>query len=240
MHGRTLTLLLGLAALLTSTAPAFAGGSEQRSSFKISVSGTYRSSGDVTNTECLRPDPATGEAVTYTATGKASESTSFSTTRAARFDVSRTKGHSRVFGGGFPVPVRARMTRSSDLDETTHPKGCRLNDHPLPKNCGTKTKPYKLSVYLRRAGGFSFNFSNGFSTERPEDPFSCPLPDGAHWFGQTDPPPVTIPASKLFRRSLSRLSISGSRTRTLHPSSEGYSAVVTETFTWTVSLRRLS
>ena len=50
----------------------------------------------------------------------------------------------------------------------------------------------------------------------------------------------SIPAAMLFRRSLSKLSTSASRTRTLHPSSGSYSAVVTETFTWTVSLTRRS
>ncbi len=239
MHGRTLALL-ALAALLLTAAPALGAGAEQRASFNLRVSGTYTSHGQVTNTQCRRLD-AEGNSQTYTGTGSTSESTSFSATRSVRFDVSRTRGHARVFGGGLPVPVKAKMKRSSTLEEATQPRGCDLSDHPPAKNCGTKTKPYKLSVFLRRAGGLSYTFSSGFSTTTPDDPFSCPVPLDSDWFAQFDPPTLGgISASKFFNSSLTRLSTSGSRSRTLHPKAEsdGYSATVTESLAWKVTLTR--
>jgi hypothetical protein len=181
MHGRRL-LPLTLFLLLVTASPALAGGTLTTAQFTARVSGTYTATGTVTNTKCRRVD-SNGDVVIYTGTGTSSETTTFTTTRGTLFEVSKTQGQSRIGAGGFPIPVKATMTRASSLDETTDPKGCDPGAFPLRPNCGRRTKSYKLAVYgVRRGGpGFSYNFSSGFSTRTPDDPFTCPVaeaPDG--------------------------------------------------------------
>ncbi len=235
-------LLLLTALLVLGTAPpAVAGGTLTRAQFTARVSGTYKATGTVTNTQCRRLD-AEGNPVVYTGSGTASESTSFKTTKGALFEVSKTQGQRRVGAGGFPIPVSASMTRSSKLDESTDPKGCDLSGFPQRPNCGTKRKGYKLSVFSVRSGGpgFSYNFSSGFSTTTPNDPFVCPLPEGADWFGQADPPTAKVSAAKLFNRGVSRIVVTGTATKSPRRSSpsQGYTAASTETLSWTLTLTR--
>jgi len=234
---RRLTLLTLLLALAIAP-PAMAGGTLKTASFTARVSGTYKATGTVTNTQCRRLD-AEGNPVTYTATATATETTSFTTTRGMRFDVSRTQGQSRLGGGGFPIPIRATMKRASGLDETTEPKGCNPGGFPLRPNCGTKRKPYKLSVYsVRRGGpGFAYNFSSGFSTTRPDDPFTCPLPENADWFGQVTPPTAKVSAARLFGRGRTIVT-SASVTRHPRSAGTGYTSEATETLTWKLTLTR--
>jgi hypothetical protein len=156
--------------------------------------------------------------------------------------VSRTQGQSRIGAGGFPIPVKATLTRASSLDESTDPKGCDPGGHPLPPNCGRKTKAYKLAVYGVRSGGpgFSYNFSSGFSTRTPEDPFTCPIAEGGAWWGRARPGVGKVSVAKLFNRGISRIVVKNTVTRSPKRSSsaQGWSSSATETLSWTLTLTR--
>jgi hypothetical protein len=239
MRGRPL-LFLTLFLLFAIASPAMAGGRLLTiASFTARVSGTYTSTGTVTNTQCQRLD-AQDNPVNYTATGTATESTTFKATKGARFDVTKTKGQSGLRAGGFPIPVSASMKRATTLDESTEPKGCKLRRLPLPPNCGTKRKPYKLNVFGLRGGGFSYNFSSRFSTITPEDPFTCPLAEGGDWWARVRAITAKVSAAKLFNRGVKTIVAKASVTKSPKRSStgQGYSTSTTETLRWTLTLTR--
>jgi hypothetical protein len=236
-------LLITAAFLLLLPAPdALAGRTLPTASFTARISGTYTTSGTVTNTRCYRVDENDNQ-IPFSASGNASESTSFRATRGALLGVSRTPGQRRIIAGGPAIPVTATMNRSSTLDSGTEPQGCKPNP-PLQRSCGRKTKAFKLSVFgVRRGYGFSYNFSSGFSSTFPADPFECPLVEGEDWWGQYySRGNGTAPAStvRLFNRRVRRIVVRGVLRKSPQRGSaaEGYSASSTESLSWTLTLVR--
>jgi hypothetical protein len=216
-----------------------AGGTLTRAQFTARISGTYTSSGTVTNTQCHRVDDE-GNSTTYTATGTSSESTTFKATKGALFEVSKTTGERIPSAGGFPIPISASITRTSTLDETTEPKGCNPGGFPLRPNCGTKRKAFQLSVFGRKTGGFSYNFIRRFSSYTPEDPFTCPLAEGGRWWGRFPTSTAKVSYAKLFNRSIKTIVVQAKVTKSPKSSSasQGYTAATTETLSWKVTLTR--
>jgi hypothetical protein len=233
---RSHLLPIALLALLAVPAPALAGGTLKREQFTARVSGSYKSTSTVTNTQCRRLD-AEGNASTYTGTGTSSETTTFAATKGALFEVSKTTGRKRLGAGGLPIPIRATMKRTSTLDESTSPKGCDLGRFPLAPNCGTKRKAYKLSVFGTKEGGFAYNFSSGFSTTTPDDPFTCPLGEGAAWFGRAAEPQLKISRARLFGRAR-RIVASVKATRSPKRTGDEWTSQTTETLVWKLTLVR--
>ena len=209
--------------------------------FTARISGSYETSGTVTNTRCYRVDD--NDNVTYfTATGQASERTTFKAKRGALLAVSRTRGDRRIVAGGPTIPVATTVTRTSTLAGSTEPQGCRPNS-PSP-SCGTRSRSYKIAVYgVRRGYGFSYNLSNGYSTSIPEDPFypACPLVEGDSWWGayySRGNGTAKVSTAKLFNPRVKRIVVHGSLSRSPHSSESDYSAQATETLKWTLTLTR--
>ena len=243
MNGRRFVLLTGLL-LLAIAPPAIGGtGSVKSANFTARISGTYTASGTVTNTSCYRVD-ANDNQIPFTGSGSASETTSFRATRGARLGVSKMVNERRIVAGGPAIPVTATMSRSSTLEGSTKPQGCKPNSFPLRSTCGRKTKRYGIAVYARRQDNrLSYNFSSRYSTIFPEDPFQCPLVEGADWWGRYYPRgngagPVSV--AKLFNRRVRTIVVKGTLKKSPQRSSasEGYSASSTETLSWTLTLTR--
>jgi hypothetical protein len=243
VNGRRFVLLTGLL-LLAIAPPAIGGaGSVKSANFTARISGTYTASGTVTNTSCYRVD-ANDNQIPFTGSGSASETTSFRSTRGALLGVSKMVNERRIVAGGFAIPVTATMSRSSTLDGSTEPQGCKPNSFPLRSTCGRKTKRYGIAVYARRQDNrLSYNLSSGYSTTFPEDPFQCPLVEGADWWGRyysrtNGAGPVSV--AKLFNRRVRTIVVKGALKKSPQRSSasEGYSASSTETLSWTLTLTR--
>src|SRR3954454_6860131 len=232
--------LISVATALAAAPSAFAIGSEKRANFTATISGTYDVSGTVTNTKCFREN-ANGDTETFTATGQTSEHTTFHSTKGKLFAVSLTRGGHRLFAGGPAIPVTATIARTGTNPGSTEPSGCRRT--PPPPDCGTKTRKYHLSAYgVGRGFGFSYNFTENFSTQIPDDPFNdCELPEKATWWGQYfSRGNGTAPVStrKLFSRRVKKLVLHGGLTRSPKSSTSDYTASSTEKLSWTLTLRR--
>ena len=232
--------VISLAAALVAAPSAFAAGSEKRANFTAKISGTYDVSGTVTNTKCFREN-ANGDPETFTATGQTSEHTTFSSTKSKLLAVSLTRGDRRIFAGGPGIPVTATIARSGTNPGSTEPNGCRPNSPP--PDCGTKTRKYHLSPYgVARGFGFSYNFTDHFTTRIPDDPFNdCELPEKATWWGQyfsRGNGTAHISPHKLFNRHVKKLVLHGGLTRSPKSSTRDYTASSTETLRWTLTLRR--
>ena len=145
LGARLATLTLAPLLVALAAAPAMGAGSVQSANFTARISGTYTASGTVTNTSCYRVD-ANDNQVPFTGTGSASETTSFRSTRGALLGVSKMVNERRIVAGGPAIPVTATMSRSSTLDGSTEPQGCKPNSFPLRSTCGRKTKRYGIAV----------------------------------------------------------------------------------------------
>ena len=208
--------------------------------FTARISGTYETSGTVTNTRCFRVDDQ--DNVTYfTSSGAASEKTAFQATRGSLLGVSRTRGDRRIFAGGPTIPVRATVSRTSDLSAGSEPANCRPNTPP--PSCGTKTGNYKLEVYgVGHGFGFSYNPSNGFSTTFPDDPFQdCPLVEGDSWWGASysrGNGRAAVSVARLLNPRVKTIVVHGKLDKAPVSSTSSYSAKATETLRWTLTLKR--
>ena len=245
MRGRR-TLLASLGALLATLAAsstANAGGLVREARFTARISGTYTTQGTVTNTRCERAAP--DDTVTFfTATGNASERTSFRATRGALLGVSLTRGERYIAAGGPPIPVSATMDRASTLESSSEPLGCK----PGPRStmsCGRRTRAYRLAVFspVRRGFVLSYNFSSGFSTTFPDDPFECPPVAGQSWWGgyfSRGNGRGAVSPALLFNRRVRRIVVRGALRLSPRRSSaaEGWSASSSATLTWTLTLIR--
>jgi hypothetical protein len=235
-----ITALIVTFALLLCAPSAFARGSESRANFTATISGTYDVSGTVTNTKCFREN-ANGDTETFTATGQTSEHTTFRTTKGKLLAVSRTRGDKRFFAGGDALPVAATITRTGTNPGSSEPSGCRPN--PPPNDCGTKNRKYHLSPYgVGRGFGFSYNFTENFSTEIPEDPFNdCALPEKATWWGQyysRGNGVARVSPRKIFNRHVKKIVLHGGLTRSPKATTSDYTASATEKLSWTLTLKR--
>jgi len=228
--------LLATLAVLAVVAPQASAGTLRSANFNATISGTYVDEGTVTSTDCFRYDAEAGERVPLgPLTGRYSERTSFRSVRSSLIGVSKTYGEKRITAGGLPIPVSATMERASDLVGPTEVKGCTPSGGQfLRPDCGTKTKRYKLGVFgVAGRPAFSYGFSNGYSTSNPSDPFECPSPEDAHWFGADytrGNGVAKVSTAKLFNRRVKKIVVHGGLTK---KTSGG-----TETLDWTLVLTR--
>src|SRR3954447_16287186 len=234
------SLLIALAITLVAAPAAFATGSEKRANFTATISGTYDVSGTVTANDCFREN-ANGDTETFTATGQTSEHTTFDTTKGKLLAVSRTRGDHRIFAGGPGLPVTATIARTGTNPGSSEPNGCR--PQPQGTEFRTKRRKYHLSPYgVGHGFGFSYNFTEHFTTQIPEDPFNdCDLPEEATWWGQyysRGNGVAKVSTRKLFNRRVKKIVLHGGLTRSPHVSNRDYTASSTEKLSWTLTLRR--
>jgi hypothetical protein len=239
--GRRTAASLLVLALSLAGAPS-ASAALQSANFTARISGTYTTSGTVTNTACYTEDDS-GNRHVFTASGAASETTSFRATRGMLLGASKQSNERRIVAGGLPIPVSARMTRSSNLESGgTQPQGCKPSSFPSKTTCGTKTKGYKLAVYgVGRGYGFSYNFSRGFSTFSPDDPFECPLVAGDHWWGayfSRGNGTAKVSLAKLFNRRIKAIVVKATLAKSPRATGSDYSASASERLSWTLTLTR--
>jgi hypothetical protein len=209
--------------------------------FNASISGSYTTSANVNNTGCSRGD-ADGNVTYFNASGSASESVTFHSTKSKLFGVNLTRGQHRLFAGGPAIPILAKLTRSSTLEGPTSPNGCDPNFFGDATNCGTKTVHYKLEPFgVGKGYAFSFNFSNGSSTTFPDDPFNCPLADHQDWFAQyytRGNANAKVSVAKLFNPHVRRIVVKGHLVKTHHVTDGAGTADSTETLSWMMVLKR--
>ena len=237
-----LFLTFALAAAVTAAAAGPANARKYGDArFTATISGTYDVSGSVTNTGCWRADDS-DNAVTFSASGQAQEHAAFRSTRGMLLGVSRMRGEKRLFAGGPAIPVAATISRSGNLTSSTEPDGCKPNEEPA--RCGTKSRAYKLAIYGVRSGfGLSYNFSSGYSTKFPDDPFypDCALPEGSDWWGGyysrgNGTAPVSV--AKLLNPRVKKIVVHGALSAAPTSSGGDYSAHATESLNWTLTLKR--
>ena len=161
--------------LMTALAPA---AEAKVVKFSASISGTYSTHGQVTNTECF-PAPDYNQT---TLTGQADETATFTTTKRAIVMVaSRRHGFPSVSLRQTSKPIRgkASISRSTTLDGRTEPQGCNgAHTH----DCGTKGLSMRIGMggYAR---GKTFGIVPDLSGPMGASPFeACPLTVGQFSF----------------------------------------------------------
>jgi hypothetical protein len=142
--------------------------------FSASVSGTYTTHGQVTNSDCSPPPSYQ----TATLSGEATETATFKTTRRAVVVVqSRPHGHPSVtlLHTSKPIKGSASISRSSTLDGRTDPQGC-SGSHT--HDCGTRALGLRIGMgsYSK---GHTFGLVPDLSGPAAKSPFeACPLTVG--------------------------------------------------------------
>jgi hypothetical protein len=231
-----MALLLALAMALPATASA------QTAKFRASISGTYTHEGSTTNDNCYQPD-GNGGGKTVSMTAGSAESDTFQSTKPVTLTVSRFTGD-RTFAAGSLQQLATKFTlkRESGLNGTSTPKGCSPNadQFAAPPDCGTKTKTYRLRLYGRvDKPAFSFDFSDGYHTIHPDDPFTgCFLAGGGRWPGYVLSGPAPVKQAKLFNRRVRTIVVHGLSTGTTREE-EGASGSGTYRLSWTLTLKRV-
>lgn len=222
----------------------------QEAVWRANVSGTFTSTGTVTNNRCERYDAE--DRVTYfTASGNASESSGFRTARGVALYVTKYYGRAptAMSDRGRPMLVDVVRTLQSSLDSNIDPRGCKPSSgFSTTPDCGTKSLRQPVFVSAtneRRWQGLQFRY------EREARPFAfqqCPRVDKQDElplsYYQTSSTPGTgwgaIAPRRLFGRSRT-LTIPGSRKWTTRAGGQGfsYSATATHEIKWTLTLRRV-
>jgi hypothetical protein len=159
--------------------------------FRMTISGTLTSTGDVTRTDCLGPEPVIDEnASTFaerpkrpllTKQGTATSTVRFKTTRPSTIYAQRMSTHGAAIAlndDHKPLRVTATIINASTLVDRETPIGC--GDQTPPKSdCGTETLTFDLGVGGR--GGVAPDFSKNSYKNRTTFE-NCPLTDGMSGF----------------------------------------------------------
>lgn len=181
---RSALIILALALVVPASASAV-------TKYRVSVSGTYTTTGSVTNAGCYV------DGTTQTLSGDARETVRFRTTRPSIIFVQRRSDFPAVAldDDHRPVKARAAVERASTLDDRESPRGC--NGRPDPQDCGTKTLAFDIGLGSTRNGVVPDLSKNGFGRDALFS--ACALTVGMPGFPSfTDGPGVArVSASRL-------------------------------------------
>jgi hypothetical protein len=241
----TAVTLIVLVVSLAGATSASASRAFRTANFTASISGAYNTTAKVDNTGCSRSD-TDGNTTYFDASGTASETDTFRSTKSKLFGVNLTRGQHRLFAGGPALPIEAKLNRSSTLEGPTEPNGCRQDFVAVPTDCGAKTFHTHIEVFgVGKGYGLSYNLSNGSSTTFPDDPFndqfSCPLAEQQDWWGQyytRGNAIAKVSVAKLFNTHVKRIVVKGHLVKTHHVEDQGATADSTETLSWMLVLKR--
>jgi hypothetical protein len=255
--GRALCIVAATTAAACATigsAPASGSTFEgfRKAVWRVTLTGTFHSEGQVTNYRCVSGEDANGFPIFYTASGAASETATLSTVRVTKLYVERDYGHKpravSPVENPFDLLAAAQIRRTSTLDGPDEPQGCSPSTPPRQPDCGTKTARHGLVVGDAFPRGLTLTLSPA-DKDRVSPFVDCPLVVGqdeipaALDVGKTGI--AAIPVARLFGRER-RLVVTGGRNWTTHESAPGdestplkYDASATQTVSWTLTLVRL-
>lgn len=229
---RTRCLAVLVLVLLGAGVPS---ASAKTTTFSATVSGTYRSEGNEVNDGCWQ-ETADEEVNSFTQRNHSVEEDSFHSVAPITLTVSRHSREKAFDAGSFAhLPTRFAISRT----DTREPSFCIPSDREMTHpDCGSRARTYRLRLYGRSdRPAFSFMFTRGYASYRPEDPFAeCPL-FGGRWIGNLEGSgPARASPRKLFARGPKKLVFHGGASGPVRD--ESGTATGSFELTWTLTLRR--
>ena len=249
-----------VAALLLAPAAAFAAPAQATERFSVSLAGTWKTEGHVTDTTCYRlADPESTDMIPFTGQFDTVETGRFGTVRVGTAVATRRNGKIEIGSTGRPLRLSVDLDRQSELVQECKPG--ENNDTP-PPDCGARQRRYGVGVFNEGAA-MTFGFVS--TTKNPlgqsetyydtqSDPYrNCPLAMIQQWLGALSKEDGAAGAYGFAR--VSRTALLNRRRRTFvlrgfaegHPrkddrneEGEGETIAADYRLDWTLTLRRLS
>ena len=205
MLGLGMRKLLVLPIAIAVLASCAGSASAAIANFKASLTGTYTTSGAVTESDCWAPDSDGNRVPLPPQTGHVTSTDAFGSVRPNVIQVGHIRGEPLGSGRLHPnrvMPLKVTSTRTGTLGPYGSVNGCTPPpfDEP-PSDCGTKTATYGADIVGPRKGqalGFTFIRANAYIYQ-PDDPFTaCGLSPGEKWMGFVNCPMAKASLARLF------------------------------------------
>ena len=215
-------LLLSLAVAIGLLTFGAGTSSAAIANFKASLTGTYSTSGTITESDCWTPGADDTRNPLPPQTGHASSTDTFSSVRPNVIQVGHIRGEPLGSGRLHPngvMQLKVSSTRTSMLGRYGTVNGCQppAFDEP-PSDCGTKTGTYGADIVGPRKGqalGFTFIKSHAYIYQ-PDDPFTeCGLSPGENWIGHVNCPMAKVSLAKLFNPRAHKIVLRASASKTV-------------------------
>jgi rubredoxin len=237
--------LLAVPVLIAVLALGAGSASAAIANFRASLTGTYTTSGSVTESGCWAPGPPPdGDQIPLPPqTGHVTATDSFSSVRPNVIQVGHIRGEPVGAGRLHPngvMPLKVTSTRTSTLGSYGTVNGCTpAPPEEPPSDCGTKAGTYGADIVGARKGqalGFTFIKAHAYIYQ-PDDPFSeCGLTAGENWMGHVNCPMAKVSLAKLFNPRVHKIVLSARGSKTLGDPDPGDQTSAGSTYTETYKL----
>lgn len=208
--------------------------SARTTTFSASLSGTYRSDGNEVDDNCWR-ESGSEEVERFTQRNHSVEEDTFHSVAPITLTVSQLP-REKIFEAGSFAHLATKFAISRT--DTREPQFCIPSDaemtHP---DCGSRARTYRLRLYGRTdQPAFSFLFTRGDTTYRPEDPFAECWLSGGRWIGDLETSgPARASPHQLFARGPKKLVFHGGASGPVRGESGTRGSFE---LSWTLTLRR--